>query len=341
MKESVKYPGYFYIPGYSLYVVSKSGDIIQEYTGHKISYRRNTSGYYVCSLVGDDQIRRQVSRSRVICTTFKPNENSKFLQIDHVNCDKGDDRIENLDWVTGKENCRRASKNGLYKGAHPVKVRDWATKRVATYPSIAAAGRALGLNKDAMLYRLEMNDGRVYPEGKQYKFAEDITNWEDAEDAEFDIETFGTNKRVLVRDLETGEVTEFGRITDLAKSLGMSVSALSTKLSSVRHPVIKGLKQVKFKSDKSEWRDPENAILELCGDISERPVVVTNAHTGEKTLYIRQVDCALENRIRTNTLNYRVKYGNPNRVYEDGNMYRYYSEHIDGSTTSAFARRVL
>lgn len=341
MLESKRYPGYFYIPGYSLYVVSNTGDIIQENSGHKISYRRNTSGYYVCSLVNDCQCRRQVSRSRVLCTTFKYRDDHKFLQIDHVNCNKGDDRLENLEWVTGKENCRRASKNGLYKGAHPVRVRDYASGIVTTYPSIAAAGRDLGLNKDMMLYRLESGDGRVYPEGKQYKFAEDLTNWEDREDAQFDIDTFGVCKKALVRNLETGEVTEFEKLSDLAKVLKVSLAALSTRLSNEKHPIFRGLNQVKLKSDKSEWRVPENAILELCGNIADFPIVVVNASTGEKTLYIRQIDCASEHNLRVSTLNYRVKHGNKSHVYPDGYIYRYYSPKLDGSTTSAFARRVL
>ena len=47
--------------------------------------------------------------------TFKPIENAEKFQVDHIDCNKLNNNLDNLEWVTAKENTHRAIKNGLYK----------------------------------------------------------------------------------------------------------------------------------------------------------------------------------------------------------------------------------
>ena len=335
IRESIEHPGYYYIPGYSLYVISKRGDIIQRITGYKVLYRQNTSGYYVCSLINDHQCRRQVSRARLMCMAFKPNENAAYLQVDHINCNKADDRLENLDWVTAKENCIRASKNGLYKGARPVKVRNYDTKQETIYPSIIAAAKAYGITKDMMLYRLELNDGRVYPERNQYSFVDTFTNWAEVEDVECEIAGFGTSKKVLIRDLQTGHVEEYEKLSDLACALKMPLPSLSTYMARKPQPVIPGLYQVKLKSDPNSWREPEDPWLELAQTTGTTPVCVENVNTNEHYIYESQAACARARNILTSTLNNRLRLSTQETIYSDGCRYYYYTGKDKGSTTSA------
>lgn len=336
MNESKKYHGYFHIPGFNRYVVNENGDLIQVLTGHRISYRRNTSGYFVASLINDEGNRRQIARCRIMCTTFKPNKMSSFMQVDHVNCDKGDDRLCNLDWVTPKENCQRAARNGLYKGAHPVVVRDLDTKKETVYASMAETARALGISKDAIQYRLELNDGRVWPERKQYSFVDKLVNWAETEDAEYQIEKFGHNKRILLRNLRDGSIREFERIGDAAKFLSLSLPSLSIYISEYKQPVLPGLWQAKMKSDPDEWRNPEDPIKELSQLSKSSVIVAINNERKIKQIYLVQRDCAIEHGLLVNTLNYRIKHGIPGTVYPGGWQYRYYSTEEDSSTTSDF-----
>ena len=59
--------------------------------------------------------QRLFSIHRVVLLTFNPNENAQFLEINHIDGNKSNNCIENLEWCTRSENMKHAFENGLIK----------------------------------------------------------------------------------------------------------------------------------------------------------------------------------------------------------------------------------
>lgn len=93
-----------YIPGYEgLYVVSKMGYV------RKVGEKRRRygsigdRGYTQLALTGKDGKRTMYLVSRLVARAFIPNPDGR-TQVDHINTDRTNNRVDNLRWVWPREN---------------------------------------------------------------------------------------------------------------------------------------------------------------------------------------------------------------------------------------------
>lgn len=89
-----------------MYEACSNGMIYSHYIEDYLRAGMGSSGYLqVFIRINGEQVNRMVHR--LIAETLIPNCKN-YEQVDHVDGDKTNNRVENLEWVTGKENTRRA-----------------------------------------------------------------------------------------------------------------------------------------------------------------------------------------------------------------------------------------
>ena len=106
------------VKGYEgLYQVSNKGKVKSLYDGrHKIfrekilKPQKNGWGYLFVRLSKEGS-NKMYTVHRLVLMTFDPNPDMENLQVNHIDEDKTNNRLENLEWVTCKENCNYGTHN--------------------------------------------------------------------------------------------------------------------------------------------------------------------------------------------------------------------------------------
>ena len=146
---------WFNIPEHENYQASSNGRIRNK-KGKILKFGKNNKGYYICALDNKSYLVH-----RLIAKTYVPNLND-YKIVNHINGIKIDNRIENLEWTTQKDNVQKAWKQKLCEN---VRESAYKTKRktiiktskpvaqmhinetiINAFPSIREAERFTGIN---------------------------------------------------------------------------------------------------------------------------------------------------------------------------------------------------
>lgn len=147
------YPEFEFIQGSSLGGVRTLDRCVTRKNGRKqfikgriLKQRRQKSGYmYVNFSVNGKQVNLRVHR--IIAACFLPNPNN-LPQVNHIDCDRTNNRVENLEWCSREYNSAYRNKFGVsYKEAapkSPVIAVNLKTLEALQFPSQKEAARQLG-----------------------------------------------------------------------------------------------------------------------------------------------------------------------------------------------------
>ena len=118
-------------------MVSNMGNVISYRSGepYPLKLSLNNWGYpRVGAVPGGQYVHRMVAETWL----DNPNPNY-YTEVNHINGDKTDNRVENLEWVTHSENVYHAMRTGLMKGG-PIRI----VETGETFESLRECARRIG-----------------------------------------------------------------------------------------------------------------------------------------------------------------------------------------------------
>lgn len=112
------------IKGFDKYLVSNKGRILSFYKNKNGIYLKQTTantGYYSVTLISNAGDKHFKSVHRLVCIAFN-GDPKKGLVVNHIDGDRKNNNIKNLEWVTQAENVAHAKRSGkIRKGVnHPM-----------------------------------------------------------------------------------------------------------------------------------------------------------------------------------------------------------------------------
>lgn len=160
------------IPQFKNYHINTSGEVFSKFTNSWISGSVNPAGYHNYKLTRNDNISITVGRHRLMAMTFKPNPydvSIDLLYVNHINGIKGDDRLDNIEWLFPKSNCEHAGTLGITPKCVPIQVKEYGNGSVQTFPSYIECSEYYNISKDFVSYWAAIGPYRVASNGLQFR----------------------------------------------------------------------------------------------------------------------------------------------------------------------------
>lgn len=144
------------VPGYPNYQVSRCGEVRSLGRNKLLALYRNDRGYLLVNLYRDGRAKNFLVH-RLIASAFL-GVIPQGWQVNHLDGDKGNNRVENLEVVTQDENLKHAARTGLLRvgeANHKAKLTE---KEVVEIRRL----RAEGVRVQEIAYRFNVSERAVY-----------------------------------------------------------------------------------------------------------------------------------------------------------------------------------
>lgn len=233
----------------------------------------------------------------VVMTYLECPGDPKDYQVNHIDGDKLNNNLENLEWCTASENIIHAYKTGLRNDNRPLLIKDLETNKIERFYSLQEAARAFNVNASLFTYYLKPKKTKIIPWRKKYSIIYEGDEWPEGLKVG---EQRGVEKDMVVVFKDTGNKYIFTSATIAAKFLKIKYSALSWYLNRRGAKKSNTYKDMEFwymddyikehgkvKADKSIGKKQDYKNHTFTKGVRRKPskVKVTNLETGEVSMW--------------------------------------------------------
>lgn len=277
--------GFFYVPYYTQWCVNRNGDVADPITGRLRSKHiqkppknnpKNITGGYVSYYfnVRNDRFKF-LARHRAIGLTFIEYATSPFLLVmNHKDGIPGHDVIENLEWVTKRDNMLHALRNGLMPNSTRKLIGrhiDDLNKEIK-FSSIVEAKILTGINEACVARRVVESPAIIRDDGWLFKDA----------NAEWPLFHHVRKSKtgghcVIGKNVFTGELIRFANIHQASELTGVNIGAIQKFIKLLRLRPMHGF-VFHYEGDDAPWPEFSEKDLEVyrrhptsggCGVVAE------------------------------------------------------------------------
>ena len=210
------------------YSVSTEGEVRKDTTNYILSQSSQQDYKFVGLIINGKQKRMRVHR--MVALAFIDNPDNKPY-VNHINGNRSDNNVENLEWVTPSENTQHAVDTGLFKSGRARAVVQYKLngEQMATFESASEAARQTGgsQSKITMCCRRQRDSANDY----QWRYYDDIQDVQKIE------KKFITGKKVAQCDEEGNILKIYPSFKEAARAVNGTSSAISRVCSgtNIRH----------------------------------------------------------------------------------------------------------
>lgn len=137
--------------GFMPYLITEDGEVYSDWgrnKGHKMSIYQSSSGYAKCTLQTTKRESCPVLMHRLMAEAFIPNPDNK-PHVNHINSDRMDYSLPNLEWCTVSENIQHGLKYGNIPTGHECSFATMTEEQVLTaYGRMLEGQRTIDIARD-------------------------------------------------------------------------------------------------------------------------------------------------------------------------------------------------